>query len=136
MCDSSTSVQGSCTRLLSLLLQVKARLQTIDEPVTVLFARVQAGQLAEVDISTLSSSGKSDCCAYDHKCSLMLDTQAPTAPHMQQLLASMSDASSAINSAEREQAACTVPDQIHQLFEWIGGTSCGLKGMQHPQIQL
>ena len=47
---------------------------------------------------------------------------------MQQLIADLSQASVAPDKDARDQAAQAVPQQIHQLYEWIGGISCGLQG--------
>ena len=111
--------------------QVQQQLQTIHEPITLLCAKVQAGQLAEIEFPSLGDASKTECCAYDHKQLVMPNIQAPTARHMQGLIASMNDASAAADTADREHAAHAAPEQAHQLYEWIGGMACSLQGTGH-----
>lgn len=112
-----------------LYFQVQQQLQTIQEPVTLLCAKVQAGQLAQIEFPSLDDAGKSECCAYEHKQYQMPGMQAPTAGHMHGLIASINDASTTADRADRENSAHAASEQIHLLYEWVGGISCGLQGM-------
>lgn len=109
--------------------QVKQRLQTIDKQIRVLCARQQAGQPDEVHLSGLSAASSSDCCAYEHSQCLWTAVSAPTAGHMQDLVVSMSGTSLVADIDGRKVAAQATSERIHQLYEWIGGTSCSLLGM-------
>ena len=82
----------------------------------------------EIHLSGLSAGSSSECCAYEHKQCIGTAASAPTASYMAHLTASMNSTSSTADIADREAAAQAAPDLIHQLYEWIGGTSCGLQG--------
>ena len=111
-----------------LLAQVKSRLQTIDGPIRLLCARAQAGQPMEVHLPGMDAASSSECCAYEHEQHIWTAAPTPTAAYMQHLVDSIHGDSPAGDIADQEVAAQAAPDLIHQLYEWIGGTSCSLEG--------
>ena len=113
----------------SFLSQVKERLHTMDRQITLLCAREQAGQPAEVHFPALNTASSSECCAYEHKQCVWKAVSAPTADYMQRLIASMNAGSSAADMDGSKVAAHATSELIHQLYEWIGGTSCSLQGV-------
>lgn len=110
------------------LAQVTSQLQTLNEPIRLLCAREQAGEPMEVHLPGMDATSSSECCAYEHKQHIQTAAPAPTAAYMQHLIESMNGNSSAGGIADQEVAAQAAPDLIHQLYEWIGGTSCSLQG--------
>ena len=82
----------------------------------------------EVHLPGMDATNSSECCAYEHKQHIQTAAPTPTAAYMQHLIESMNGHSSAGGIADQEVAAQAAPDLIHQLYEWIGGTSCSLQG--------
>ena len=82
----------------------------------------------EVHLPGMDAVSSSACCAYEHKQHMQTAAPTPTAAYMQHLVDSMNGNSPAGDIADQEVAAQAAPDLIHQLYEWIGGTSCSLQG--------
>lgn len=113
-----------------LVAQVKSRLQTISGPIRILCARQQAGQPMEIHLPGPGAVNSSECLAYEHQQRIGTPAPTPTAAYMQHLVDSMNGKSPAGDVADPGVAAQAAPDLIHQLYEWIGGTSCSLQGTQ------
>lgn len=110
--------------------QVKSRLQTFDGPIRLLCATEQAGQPVEIHLPGQHADNSAECLAYEHQQHIWTSASTPTAAYMHHLVDSMNGNSPAGDLAERGMAAQAAPDLIHQLYEWIGGTSCSLQGTQ------
>lgn len=84
----------------------------------------------EIHLPGPGAVNSSECLAYEHQQRIWTSAPTPTAAYMQHLVDSMNGNSPAGDGADPGVAAQAAPDLIHQLYEWIGGTSCSLQGTQ------
>ena len=82
--------------------------------------------MAEIDFAVVDGVISSECIAHEHKQVISPGVQAPTVSYMQQIAASAAAADPPASDTEIAKAATV--DHLHELYEWIGGVSCGVQG--------
>lgn len=106
--------------------QVVKGLQRCTGPVHLLCARSQGSSVTEVQLTDNDNILSHECHAHAYKQSKM-QAAAPSAECWQRIISEMAVA----NTADHEEASGFVDnsmDNLHELYEWIGATSCGVQG--------
>ena len=105
-------------------MQITDRLQHGLEPVHLLCVKAQHDNVAEIDFAAVSGLISSECIAHEHQQTTSAEVQAPSASYLQQIALS-----AAVNHGDNADTDDNTPmDHLHELYEWIGGVSCGLQG--------
>ena len=118
----ATTVQPILTCIASL--QIRDRLQHGLEPVRLLCVKTQHNNVVEIDFAAVSGLISSECIAHEHQQTTSAGVQAPSASYLQQIALS-----AAVNHGDNADTDDNTPmDHLHELYEWIGGVSCGLQG--------
>ncbi len=106
------------------LLQIRDRLQHGLEPVRLLCVKAQHDNVTEIDFAAVSGLISSECIAHEHQQTTSAGGQAPSASYLQQIALS-----AAVKHGDNADTDDNTPmDHLHELYEWIGGVSCGLQG--------
>jgi len=106
-------------------LQIRDRLQHALEPVHLLCVRAQHDNVAEIDFAAVNGLISSECIAHEHQQTTSAGVQAPSASYLQQIALSAAAVKHEDNPVTDDN---TPMDHLHELYEWIGGVSCGLQG--------
>ena len=105
-------------------MQITDCLQHGLEPVHLLCVKAQHDKVAEIDFAAVSGLISSECIAHEHQQTTSAEVQAPSASYLQQIALS-----AAVNHGDNADTDDNTPmDHLHELYEWIGGVSCGLQG--------
>ncbi|DBB08408.1 TPA: hypothetical protein ACH3X3_008561 [Trebouxia sp. C0006] len=104
--------------------RIRDRLQHGLEPVRLLCVKTQHNNVVEIDFAAVSGLISSECIAHEHQQTTSAGVQAPSASYLQQI--ALSAAVKHDNNADTDDN--TPMDHLHELYEWIGGVSCGLQG--------
>lgn len=105
--------------------QIRSCLQHELEPVHLLCIRVHHDAVAEIDFAGASGLLSSECIAHEHQQTTSPGIQAPTVSYMQRMAESAAMGNTVGSIDTHENAPI---DHLHELYEWIGGVSCGLQG--------